>query len=138
MTFNAPLTCSLSNAKSNGIKADLHEKPCCCCKGGFRMQTQRGVLTLPFEFPDNYSQKCVLWRNMTPPDRHGSPPEMKMMKIKAQALPLNVRQVLATEARGAPRFLCHHSVILAGKFSPLSASCFPPVFPLFQLRRVPV
>lgn len=31
------------------------------------------ILTLSFEFPNNYSQKCVLWRNMPPPNRHGSP-----------------------------------------------------------------
>lgn len=26
---------------------------------------------LSLEFPNNYSQKCILWRNMTSPDRHG-------------------------------------------------------------------
>lgn len=31
------------------------------------------ILTLSFEFPNNYSQKRVLWRNMPPPNRHGSP-----------------------------------------------------------------
>ena len=29
-----------------------------------------GILTLPFEFPYDYSQKRVLWRDMTPANRH--------------------------------------------------------------------
>ena len=41
---------------------------------------ERQILTLSLEFPNNYSQKCVLWRNMTPPDRHGSPPKIMMTK----------------------------------------------------------
>lgn len=89
---------------------------------------------------------------MTPPDRHGSPLKIMMgCEKKNLGLPNSERAGAPSsscgrqpQARGAPRFLCHHSVILVGKKKspPLLPFFFllfprPPVFPLFQLRCVP-
>lgn len=63
------------------------------------------ILTLPFEFADNHSQKGVLWRNMTPPDRHGSP-----ATVGRAGTPRNASSQV--QAREAGRFLCHQSVML--------------------------
>lgn len=40
------------------------------------------ILTLSFEFPNNYSQKRVLWRDMPSPNRHGSPLKTKKLWLK--------------------------------------------------------
>lgn len=88
---------------------------------------------------------------MTPPDRHGSPLKRMMgCEKKNLGLPNSERAGAPSsscgwqqQARGAPRFLCHQSVILVGKKNlPLCSLFFllfprPPVFPLFQLRCVP-
>lgn len=56
---------------------------------------QRWLLTLSFEFPYNYSQKCVLRRNMTPPDRHGSPlRRMIFLKMRISGWPSECEPVL--------------------------------------------
>lgn len=110
------------------------------------------ILTLSFEFPNNYSQKRVLWRDMPSPNRHGSPLKTKKIVIKkkkkkeifgrpseSKAL---LRQVLAgvnQNRRGSPFPLSPVSHPRR-KIEPLLVSLLlpdPPVIPLFQLRRVP-
>lgn len=102
------------------------------------------ILTLSFEFPNNYSQKCVLWRNMPPPNRHGSPLKIVIKKIfgcPSGSKPV-LRQVLAgvnQNQRDSPFSLSPVSHPRR-KICPLLLLPFlprPPVFPLFQLRRVP-
>lgn len=72
---------------------------------------QGEVLTLSFEFPNNYSQKCVLWRNMTPPDRHGAPPQnnddKKSLAVQVSRSPKTPSvkfSRMTSEARGGSPF----------------------------------
>lgn len=75
---------------------------------------------------------------MTPPDRHGSPLKIMMgCEKKNLGLPNSERAGAPSsssrwqpQARGAPRFLCHQSVILVGKKkSPPLLPFFPPLPP---------
>lgn len=170
MSFHWPLTHSLSKSVENIIsQLYLHYKPYYkrrpirrfpnCCQDAGQTDTkgrqhntthphstghqgEKKVLTLSFEFPNNYSQKCVLWRNMTPPDRHGSPLKNKDKKIfgcPSNSKPV-LRQVLAGDnqsQRGSPFPLSP----VSHPRKKISPSAFfpprPPVFPLFQLRCVP-
>ena len=116
---------------------------------------ERQILTLSLEFPNNYSQKCVLWRNMTPPDRHGSPPKIMMTKNlwpskwEEQAgppkrLPSSSSGWWQPKPKGLPVFFVTSQSSSHENLPPLVSVFFfffsspdPPVFPLFQLRRVP-
>lgn len=101
---------------------------------------KKKVLTLSFEFPNNYSQKCVLWRNMTPPDRHGSPLKNKDKKIfgcPSNSKPV-LRQVLAGDnqsQRGSPFPLSPVSHPRK-KISP--SAFFPPPTPRVSLISTPM
>lgn len=132
-------------------------------RGCSRTDTKGGgagseVLTLSFEFADDYSQKRVLWRDMTPPDRHGSnphPPSPKQFNDEKkrslgspcgrEQAPRNAtRQVAAAEdrsRRGSPFSLSpvsHPRRRIPPPHPPTPARLpLPPVFPLFQLRRAP-
>lgn len=100
------------------------------------------ILTLSFEFPNNYSQKRVLWRNMPPPNRHGSPLKIVIKKIfgclsESKSV---LRQVLAgvNQTQRESPFSLSPVSHPRGKSTPFCVSSpGPPVFPLFQLRCVP-
>lgn len=100
------------------------------------------ILTLSFEFPNNYSQKRVLWRNMPPPNRHGSP--LKKMIVIKKSLAARVRAKrssvkfsrVSTKTEGTPRSLCHQSVILGGKSTPFCL-CFSSPTPRVSLISTP-
>lgn len=172
MSFHWPLTYSLSESVENRIsELYLHYKPYykrrpirrfpnCCQDAGqtqkagsttqrthtaldTRKKKKKKILTLSFEFPNNYSQKCVLWRNMTPPDRHGSPLKIKIKTIfgcPSKSKPV-LRQVLAGDnqsQRGSPFPLSP----VSHPRKKISPSAFfppdPPCFPYFNSDASPV
>lgn len=110
---------------------------------GHQEKKRKKVLTLSFEFPNNYSQKCVLWRNMTPPDRHRSSLKIKIKKIfgcLSKSKPV-LRQVLAGDnqsQRGSPFPLSP----VSHPRKKISPSAFfppdPPCFPYFNSDASPV
>lgn len=99
------------------------------------------ILTLSFEFPNNYSQKRVLWRNMPPPNRHGSPRKIVIKNIfgcPSESEPV-LRQVPAganEKQKGLPVFFVT-SQSSSEENLPASALAFPPPTPRVSLISTP-